>query len=397
MRKIIKKTSLAQRTAAGVLALLMLACAGCGSSNMADEAPSSSLAYGDVVPSQQESSTPESSSSAASKASSSEAASKESSSAASSKSVSSKAASSKATSSKNETSKAASSKSASSKAEQSSSVQPQASSSQSATSTASVQQPASQQPAQQTETASEQPEESSEAQQENEPEPQPDPEPQPKPEPRPDGSAPLVVIDAGHQSVGNYSHEPIGPGAWETKAKVTGGTQGRATGIPEYELTLALALGLGDLLEQQGCEVIQVRTSNDVDISNSERAAVANSNSADVFIRIHANGSDDTSVTGAMTICQTPYNPYNGDLYEQSRALSEFVLNDLVAATGCRREYVWETDTMSGINWAQVPVTIVEVGYMSNYQEDILLSQDDYRAKICEGLANGIIEYLNNR
>ncbi len=205
----------------------------------------------------------------------------------------------------------------------------------------------------------------------------------------------LVVIDAGHQSVGNYETEPIGPGSSEMKAKVTGGTSGTTSGVAEYELTLALALKLQTLLEAKGFEVIQVRTSNDVNISNIERAEIANSAGADAFIRIHANGSEDTSVSGAMTICQTPGNPYNGSLYEESRALSECVLDELTAATGCRREYVWETDTMSGINWAQVPVTIVEVGYMSNPQEDLLLAQDDYRGKICEGLAAGIERYLS--
>ena len=204
----------------------------------------------------------------------------------------------------------------------------------------------------------------------------------------------LIVIDAGHQQYANYEQEPIAPGASETKMKVSGGTGGVVSGLAEYELTLMLALELQPMLEERGYEVIQVRTSNDVDISNSERAAVANNANADAFIRIHANGSDDPSANGAMTICQTSYNPYNGYLYNESRALSECVLDELVAAADCRREYVWETDTMSGINWAQVPVTIVEVGYMSNPSEDTLLSTEDYRTKLCTGIANGIDRYF---
>ena len=200
----------------------------------------------------------------------------------------------------------------------------------------------------------------------------------------------IIVIDAGHQSQANLETEPLGPGSPESKIKVSGGTQGRTTGLPEYELTLILALKLQPILEERGYEVIQIRTTNDVNISNSERAAVANEAPADAFIRIHANGSDNSYTSGAMTLCQTPYNPFNGDLYGESRALSDYVLDELVAATGCKKEYVWETDTMSGINWAQVPVTIVEVGYMTNPQEDVLLSQDDYQNKICEGIANGI-------
>ena len=97
-----------------------------------------------------------------------------------------------------------------------------------------------------------------------------------------------------------------------------------------------------------------------------------------------------------MTICQTPNNPYNGVLFEKSKALSEYVLDELTSATGCRKEYVWETDTMSGINWCQVPVTIVEVGYMSNREEDLKMSDPSYQEKICEGIANGIEKYLGD-
>ena len=147
-------------------------------------------------------------------------------------------------------------------------------------------------------------------------------------------------------------------------------------------------------LEAQGYTVLMTKETNDIAMSCVERAEVANSAGADAYIRIHANGSEDSLVQGAMTICTTPESPYVPNLYAQSRSLSDCIINNLCNSTGCENDGVWETDTMSGNNWSQVPVTIVEMGYMSNPEEDEKMAAPEYQGLIVQGIVNGVNQYF---
>ena len=141
--------------------------------------------------------------------------------------------------------------------------------------------------------------------------------------------------------------------------------------------------------------MILTRKDNKTPKSCVQRAKTANRAKADAYLRIHANGADSSSATGAMTICVTRKNPaVSAKMYKKSYALSKAVLNSYVKATGCRREYIWETDSMSGNNWSKVPTTLIELGFMSNPSEDRKMQTSTYQKKMVKGMANGIKAYF---
>ena len=206
---------------------------------------------------------------------------------------------------------------------------------------------------------------------------------------------PVVVLDPGHTGVVAGGYEPLGPGSSEMKAKDTSGTEGIATGVAEYQLTLKVAKQLSTALKKQGCKVVMTRTNSKNPLSCIQRAKAANRAKADAYLRIHANGSRNSSTNGAMTICVTKNNRFvSSKLYEKSYALSQSVLDAYVKATGCHKEYIWQTDTMTGNNWSKVPTTLIEMGYMSNPTEDRKMQTKAYQKKMVKGMAEGIKAYF---
>lgn len=210
------------------------------------------------------------------------------------------------------------------------------------------------------------------------------------------GKQKVIVLDPGHSAVIPEGNEPLGPGASEFKPADTSGTSGVVTGVPEYELTLNISVILKKELENRGYMVLMTRETNDVSVSCIQRAETANNAKADAFVRIHANGSEEQSAQGAMTICTTPQSPYVPELYTASRRLSECIINKLCEAAGSENDGVLETDSMSGNNWSKVPAAIVEVGYMTNPGEDMLMQTPEYQEKIAQGIAEGLDAFLGD-
>ncbi len=211
------------------------------------------------------------------------------------------------------------------------------------------------------------------------------------------GGGRVVCIDAGHQRKQNSAKEPVGPGASQTKMKVTSGTSGTTTGVPEYQLTLAVALKLQSVLQQRGYTVVMCRSSHDVDISNVERAQIANNAGAGAFIRIHADGAQSASATGASTLAPSASNPYCANISSSSQSLAKNVINSYCAKTGMKNRGMQINDGMTGLNWSQVPVTIIEMGFMTNPSDDALMQTESFQQAAAEGMADGIDAFFAGR
>lgn len=205
----------------------------------------------------------------------------------------------------------------------------------------------------------------------------------------------IIIIDPGHQAQGDNTQEAIGPGSSQTKARVSSGTSGVVSGLDEYQLNLIVSLQLRNELEDRGYTVYMTRETHDVDMSNKERAEFATEKNGDILVRIHANGSDDSSVSGALCMAPSSSNTFlSSDLISQSQNLSQKIIDAYCASTGFNNIGVYQTDEMSGINWSTMPVTIVEMGYMSNASDDANMADSDMEKKMVDGIANGIDAYF---
>lgn len=206
----------------------------------------------------------------------------------------------------------------------------------------------------------------------------------------------VICIDPGHQTKGDMSQEPVAPGSSEKKFKVSWGTQGVATKIPEYELTLSASKILKKDLEQMGFKVIMTRETNDVNITNSERAIFANDNNADLVIRIHADGSDDSSTTGASLHIPSQDSQYTSKIYPESNECAKLISLQM-KQDGFKVNDIYQRSDLTGFNWSKVPVVLVEMGFMSNPEEDQKMAETSYQEKMMKSVADGAQAYFENK
>ena len=206
----------------------------------------------------------------------------------------------------------------------------------------------------------------------------------------------VVCIDPGHQGHSDTKTEPIGPGSDVRKPRITGGTTGAVTGAPEYETVLQIATNLRQRLEAAGVTVVMTRTTNDVNLSNAERAGVANFARADLFVRLHADSSTDESLSGVSTLYPSS-NAWTKPIAEASVRAAHTIQASLLKKTHAVDVGTAERGDLAGFNWSGVPAVLVAVGFPSNRVEDRLLVSPSYQDKVAEGIADGILTHLEDQ
>jgi len=199
-----------------------------------------------------------------------------------------------------------------------------------------------------------------------------------------------VCIDPGHQAKAISAKEPASPGSKILKAKDSGGTRGISTKTPESELVLAIGLLLRDELEMRGATVVMTRQDQKSRIGNIDRARIANEAKADLCIRIHADGSVNTKVKGMSVLIPGKKSTSWKAIGLLSEKLGKTLLATVSEKMKPSRALLSMRDDLTGFNWSKVPVVLIEIGFMTNVQEDKLMSGKTWRAKMAGALADGI-------
>lgn len=205
-----------------------------------------------------------------------------------------------------------------------------------------------------------------------------------------------IFIAAGHQERGISSRERLAPGSSATKAKLTSGTSGVSTGIPEYKTNLAIAKAARKALRKAGYKVIMLRTTNKCPLSNQQRTRKANRSGADLHICIHCNAGS-SGARGPLVIVPASSRYVGTKIYNRSCRLGSSLISAVSKSTGKRANATIRSNYYTTINWAKIPTVILECGFMSNASEDRQLNSASYQKKIANGIVKGVNKYFKNR
>ena len=204
-----------------------------------------------------------------------------------------------------------------------------------------------------------------------------------------------ICLDAGHGITSARAQERISPLSERTKPAYVSGASGACQ--TEEELNLAVAQLAQQGLESLGARVIMTRETHEATVSNIERAQIANEAHADLCIRIHADGSDQSSPHGLSILIPA------GDLLAApaiaapSRQAAACMLETLLDYTDAYDRGLVERTDLTGFNWSEVPCILLEMGFLSNPEEDARMATQEYREKIAGGIVSGVCEWIAER
>ena len=185
----------------------------------------------------------------------------------------------------------------------------------------------------------------------------------------------LIVIDPGH-------------GGSDTGA--------RGTTINEKEVTLDIALQVGNLLKKKGYDVEYTRT-GDTYVGLEERAKIANNLNAAVFVSIHNNSFTTNDKMGIETYFYAPVD--NPDLFlqkEEREKLARYVQNQLLSNLR-RIDRGVKQANFSVLRNTQMPSILAEIMFINNPTEEQLLKQANIRTLAAEAIAEGVDQYMRGR
>lgn len=207
-----------------------------------------------------------------------------------------------------------------------------------------------------------------------------------------------VCIDPGHQRTTKVETVPAAPNSIEMKTTVVGMAQGVETKRRESIVVLEIGLLLRNALLAEGATVVMTRTEQDTFVGMLERADIPNEAGADFVLRLHCNSRTSGSIQGIEVYCPLS-SSYAAAVADEAayRKLGETLLFCLKAATRTDKGECTLNNTYVGNNWSKMPSFLVEMGYMTNWEEDLKLSSSAYQQKLVHGMVEGIVTMAKMR
>lgn len=199
-----------------------------------------------------------------------------------------------------------------------------------------------------------------------------------------------IVLDPGHSKNPGTEKEKISPDSNEMKLKDTSGSVGLISKKNEYEIAMDITLKLKELLEKEGYTVVLTKDNVETPLSSIERAEVGNRENANLMIRIHCDSFSNSNAKGASMLVPKQRGYITKEISEKSIEYGKNIIEEYTKKTGLNNRGLQYRSDLTGFNWSKIPVVLLELGFISNPEEDKFLSSEENINTIAKGIKNGI-------